>query len=579
MELRLLMALILMGAVLFSTPYFYKMIGHEPSPPVAETVKKADAPKPNAGSGKDATKPPDAAAPKAAEPPVTKAAAKQPAAATPEGAAPVAASTEETLTVQTDTYRIEFSNRGGVVKSWQLLKYQYTHQPKNLELVNPVAGPVVGWPFSLRFPDQKPSTDLNQALFVARKSADGLTVEFDYSNGKLKARKVFSFERNSYKSRVETEVTEGGARLPHLLAWRGGFGDLSVSNASAMGHSVHFDVNEGKLRLQAAGDAKNGPLSASGNYSFAGVEDLYFAAVFLPQSNASLRIITYADSVATPFVSEKESMVGASVGDGHNRMTLFVGPKDLEILQSVNPKLAQIVDFGWLGFIAKPLFLIVQWIDQSYIHNYGWSIILVTIVINFALFPLKLSSMKSMRVTQALQPQVQAINDKYKNIGMRDPRKQQQQAEVMALYQKHGVNPLGGCVPLLLQMPFLFAFYTVFTIAIEMRGASWLWVSDLSQHETLPIRILPITMIITQVLMQKMTPTTGSTDPTQQKMMMFMPLIFGVMFYSASSGLMLYWLTGNLVAIAQQWFFNRTSMAAAAADSVQAPPKKKGSRK
>jgi len=147
----------------------------------------------------------------------------------------------------------------------------------------------------------------------------------------------------------------------------------------------------------------------------------------------------------------------------------------------------------------------------------------------------------------------------------------------MALYQKHGVNPLGGCMPMALQMPFLFAFYKVFSITIEMRGASWLWVTDLSQHETIPIHILPILMIATQFIMQKMTPTTGG-DPAQQKIMMFMPLMFGFMFYSQSSGLVLYWLTGNIVNIAQQWFFNRTSLASVAAESVQLA-KKKSARK
>jgi len=177
---------------------------------------------------------------------------------------------------------------------------------------------------------------------------------------------------------------------------------------------------------------------------------------------------------------------------------------------------------------------------------------------------------------QALQPQITAINEKYKNVGMRDPRKQEQNQEVMALYQKHGVNPLGGCLPMALQMPFLYAFYRVFAVAIEMRGAHWLWISDLSRAETLPIHILPIALIITQFITQKMTPTSAAVDPAQQKMTMFMPLIFGFMFYSVSAGLVLYWLTGNFVNIGQQWFFNRTAVAADAVQSVQVTKKKNG---
>jgi YidC/Oxa1 family membrane protein insertase len=177
---------------------------------------------------------------------------------------------------------------------------------------------------------------------------------------------------------------------------------------------------------------------------------------------------------------------------------------------------------------------------------------------------------------QALKPQIDTINAKYKNVGMRDPRKAEQNAEVMDLYKKHGVNPMGGCLPMLIQFPFFIAFYKVLAVAIEMRGANWLWVGDLSQPEHLAIRILPVAMIVAQFYMQKMTPTP-STDPNQQKMMMFMPLIFGFMFWSASSGLVLYWLTSNLVGIVQQWFINK-SMPAPPSQPV-ATSKKSGSKR
>lgn len=243
-------------------------------------------------------------------------------------------------------------------------------------------------------------------------------------------------------------------------------------------------------------------------------------------------------------------------GAAENRFSMFVGPKDINILRGVNPKLEQVVDFGWFSFIAKPLFLSINWVNNRWVHNYGWSIVLVTVIINFLLLPLKYSSLRSMKKMQALQPQIQAINEKYKGIGLRDPRKSEQQQEIMELYKKHGVNPMGGCMPMLLQLPFFFAFYKVLTVAIELRGAEWLWVRDLSEPEHIPIRILPIAMIISQFVMQKMTPTT-TTDPAQRRMMMLMPLVFGFMFYGLSSGLVLYWLTGNLVGIAQQWFFNK----------------------
>ena len=156
--------------------------------------------------------------------------------------------------------------------------------------------------------------------------------------------------------------------------------------------------------------------------------------------------------------------------------------------------------------------------------------------------------MKSMRKMQALKPQIDAINAKYKNIKMTDPRKGEQNQEVMDLYKKYGVNPMGGCVPMLLQIPFFFAFYQVFTVSVEMRGANWLWVTIFRRPEPSAIKILPIVMIVSQFCMQKMTPQ-ANVDPNQQKMMKFMPLIFGFMFYQFPSGLVLYYLTSNLVSM------------------------------
>jgi len=259
-------------------------------------------------------------------------------------------------------------------------------------------------------------------------------------------------------------------------------------------------------------------------------------------------------------------------GDGLNSLSLFVGPKDTDLLRKVNPKLEQVVDWGFFGVIAKPLFLVLNWTSDHLVHNYGWAIVLVTLAINMLLFPLKITSMKSSKKMQALQPQIKAINDKYKGISMKDPRKTEQNQEVMDLYKKNGVNPVGGCLPMLLQLPFLWAFYKVLGVAIEMRGSHWLWVSDLSQPESLAIHILPLLLVATQFLMQKMTPQPG-VDPTQAKMMMFMPLMFGYMFYFASAGLVLYWLTGNVVGIVQQWLLNKTMPA----PEVTAPvPIKKG---
>jgi YidC/Oxa1 family membrane protein insertase len=560
MELRLLLAFILMGVVLFVTPYFYKTV----VPPAKKAVPAAATTVPPA---------PGAPAPAAEThvPVVSESAAAETA------APPVAAQKEEIHTIDTDLFQIAFSNRGGVVKSWLLKKYK-EHSGAPLQLVNTLshADP----PAALYFPTQKPAVDLNQALYEVHTDADGLAISFDYSNGSVVARKSFQFRKSSYLLEVSTEVTAGGNPLTHQIEWRGGFGDLAVANPAGDQQTLRFDVTDAKLVKSGAKAAKDGPVTVTGNYSFAGIEDKYFVAAFLPDRSTAVAMTTFSDNAPATHDAKEVPFAGAAVSDGPaNRFSLYVGPKDIDILRAVNPRLEQVVDFGWLSVLAKPLFLIVHWVADRVVQNYGWSIILVTIALNFVLFPLKITSMKSMKKMQALQPQIAAINDKYKNVGLRDPKKAEQNQEVMELYKKHGVNPMGGCVPMLLQIPFFIAFYKVFSVSVEMRGANWLWVTDLSQPETLPIHLLPIIMVASQFVMQKMTPTTTGGDPNQQKMMQFMPLMFGFMFYNLSSGLVLYYLTSNLVGVAQQLFFNRTSLASVAAQSVQPLKKKKEGRK
>ncbi len=547
MEQRLLLAFALMGVVLFATPYLFKT-PEPPKKPVTAAQTKGAAPAPGSLA------PAPVSAPAKADSTVKGKAAGG--AASKMGAAQkIAAEQEQTYTVETDLYRVVFSNRGAVVQQWILKKYT-DDNGKPLALVNETAVPKVGYPFTLTFEQKKPAgVDINDALFAARPAADGLGISYEYSEGAVTARKTFHFEKSRYITQISTEVTENGAPVPHLIAWRGGFGDPSILNPLAQ-HSIYFDLTDNKLITHDAKAAKNGPVTSEGNYSFAGVEDTYFTAAFLPAAGP-VKLVTFSDTVATAANAKEEPHVGAGIGNSHNNFAVFVGPKDIDILNRVNPQLVRIVDFGWFSFLAKPLFLGLHYVNDNWVHNYGWAIIIVTIIINFLLFPLKLSNLKSMKKMQALQPQIAAIAEKYKGISMRDPRKQQQNEETMALYKKHGANPMGGCLPMAIQIPFFIAFYKVLSISIELRHASWLWVPDLAAPEHLPIHILPIAMIVTQFIQQKMTPTT-TADPNQQRMMLIMPLVMGFFFYNLASGLVLYYFTVNLVGIAQQLFFNKT---------------------
>ncbi len=562
MEVRLLLAFLLMGAVIFITPYFYK--------PAGPTADKSAANKPGATAqeGKAPAVPPTAPTPQA-----TPEAAQVPGQAQ---AGQVQADKEETVTINTDLVQVTFSNKGAVVRSWVLKRFTDYHSGKPVDLFYQKAAGKVPAPFSIQFPNQAPQPDPNMALFRVEKP-DDLTVIFDYSDGHVAVKKSFKFLPKSYQVALSSQVTLNGAPQAHSLEWRGGFGDSSVVKAAANQHALYYDVSNSKLNTKDAKDAKNGPVAIRGDFSFAGLNDQYFAGVFLAtNARSQVELTTFSDTVPDED-GKDEQRVGAAVGgEGTNNFEFFAGPKDMDLLRTVNPKLEQLIDWGWFEILAKPLFLVLNYTADKLTHNWGWAIILVTVAINILLFPLKITGMKSSRKMQSIQPELKALNEKYKNLKMNDPRKAEQNQEMMDLYKKNGINPVGGCLPMLLNLPFIYAFYKVLGVTIEMRGASWLWVGDLSQPETIALRVLPILLVVTQFLQQKITPTPGM-DPTQQKMMYIMPLFLGYVFYFYASGLVLYWLTGNIIQILQQVALNRVMPASAPAviPSKTGPPKKK----
>jgi YidC/Oxa1 family membrane protein insertase len=537
-----------MGVILLATPYVYRMMGISTTP--AQPVVSSNAPQKSIDvkDVKSAT----------AKPPALAGGAPMPASAgTP--APTVTAATEQEQTIDTKRYHVVFSNQGAIVESWTLKDFKDS-DGKPLELVNKPGAARTAWPFSFVFRGNAPA-DLNKVFWVAHPLAGGLGVQFDYSDGKTTASKSFTFTQDSYLVQYSDDVTSGGSAVPHLVQWRGGFGDMAVQNASGQQYAIRYDAGKGKLTQDAAKTAKNGPVNNDGVFSFAGIDDQYFAAAFLPSAGNNLDTTVYDDIGQSAYNKTDQPYPGVAVGgSAHNQFSVYIGPKEINLLHSVNPRLDGIVEWGWFGVIAKPLFLVLHWINDQFVHNYGWSIVVLTLIINFALLPIKLANFKSMRKMQALQPEMTAINNKYKGIGMSDPKAQNKQQEMMDLYKKHGVNPMGGCVPMLIQLPFLYAFWKVLGVTIELRHAGWLWVTDLSQPEHFDIHFLPLLMIASTFLMTKMTPQPATAgDPTQQKMMQFMPLMYGFFFWSLSSGLVLYYTTSNLVQIGQQYFFNKTA--------------------
>ncbi|MGH9482344.1 MAG: YidC/Oxa1 family insertase periplasmic-domain containing protein, partial [Terriglobales bacterium] len=251
--------------------------------------------------------------------------------------------------------------------------------------------------------------------------------------------------------------------------------------------------------------------------------------------------------------------VGLALATGTaNDTRLFVGPKKIDLLKSVDPGLRGLVDFGWFTFIAEPLFLWMNWTYVHWIHNYGWAILFLTFVITMATFPLKMKAQKSQAKMMVIQPKMNALNAKMKRYGVRDPRRQEVQAELMKLYGDHGVNPLGGCLPMLIQLPLIYAFWRVLDYAIELRHAPWIgYIHDLSAKD--PYFALPLLVVVTQFFMSAIMPTMPGQDPRQAKLMKWMmPIMVGWFFFYLPAGVNLYYLGYNAISTGQQWVANRT---------------------
>ena len=528
-------------------------------------------------------------APAAVQPTVVAPSQAQPTAATQ---APVphteakAAATESETVVENNLYKITFTNRGAQVKSWILKKYK-DDKGNPLELVNAPAAAQYGYPLSLWTYDAGLRQKLSSALYMASATGEQsapASITYEYSEAGTVVRKSFSFD-HSYVVKAETSVYVNGSAVQAYLAWPAGFGD-QITPASYAAATIDYQSGDKIQRI----DAKkvSGGNTLRGPFHWAGAADQYFAAVFLPSTPEDAAMVTLHEQLEIPQNLEKPdptktvkiTVLGAAVGNasGPTEERIFVGPKTLDVLKTVHaslskeelarlapaarasaegPNLEDLVNFGeYLGFIAKPLFLWLKWTHDHWVANWGWSIVILTLIINIAMFPLKWSSMKSSLKMAKLAPQIKSIQEKYKKYKLADPRRQEMNQEISALYKKEGANPVGGCIPMALQMPFLFAFYRMLGVVVELRHAPFLWMHDLSAAD--PYHILPIAIIITMYVLQRMTPA-GGMDPVQQKMMaVTMPVFLGVISWSLSAGLCVYWVLGNVIGVAQQMVVNRT---------------------
>ncbi len=497
------------------------------------------------------------------------------------GSAPtITAATETQTVVENELYRITFTNRGALVKSWILKKYKDA-EGHPLDLVNQRTAPQFGYPLSLYTYEPALTTELNQALY--QPSATGTVsapagILFKYAKGPLTVTKTFTFNE-SYVIDTQVAVMRSGSPVRALISWPSGLGDQE--EVSQYAPSKFAWSSDGKRDSVGAtksmfSSGVTGNATLEQPYDYAATIDLYFAAAFLPSVPSRATIVTFNNSIEAPkdatdknSAKFKSPVLGVAMGDtsGVTNTRLFAGPLQFDVLGSIHTTapdglangedLKPLIQFGFLKVIAEPLFLLLRFV-YGFVGNWGWAIVLVTLFFNLAMLPTRIMMMKSSLKMQRVQPKMDAIKKKYAHLKPTDPKRAEMNQETMQLYKDEGINMYGSCLPILVQMPLFFAYYRVLANVIELRQAHWGWLPNLAVAD--PLHILPVLIIASMFLVQFLTPSPGM-DPAQRRMMAFMmPAIFGFSMWSFASGLALYWGTGNLLNLGIQLAINNSSM-------------------
>ena len=515
---------------------------------------------------------------------------------TPSATPGITSAVETDTTVENDSYKIVFTNRGAQVKHW-ILKHYFDTAGKQLDMVQAQAAARFGLPLSLFTYEPALTTQLNQALYQVTASGAPLSatghavapatnaLTFHYAANGLDVVKTIRFD-SSYVLTIETQVRRNGAPVRALVEWPAGLGDMEeFGSAHGLSLSVMRQPSQFSWSLYGKEDSMaSAKVSHNATieqpYEFAGITDLYFTAVFLPDSTAGTSVVTFHNTIDLPIdLSDPNSklsptsVLGLAAGDtsGYTRLRLYAGPKQMDVLKTIHttgpdgkptgPTLESLIQFGWLTVIAKPLYLALRFLYTALgagYYTWGWAIIIVTVLFNVALFPTRIMMMRSSLKMMRIQPKVEALKKRYAHLKATDPKRAEMNTEMMALYKTEGVNMYGGCLPMLLQMPLFFAYYRVLLNAVELRQAHWFWLTDLSSPD--PLHILPILIIGSMFLVQFITPSPGM-DPAQRRMMaIMMPVIFGFSMWHFASGLALYWGTGNIINLAIQIGINQSSI-------------------
>jgi YidC/Oxa1 family membrane protein insertase len=461
---------------------------------------------------------------------------------------------ERRVEVQGPDITAAFTNRGARLVSWQLARFKDARGRPEEMVQNVPGGPR---PLDLETGDLELDARLRSALFQASTEtlvlgAGGGEITFRYAEGELEVEKTLGFQSSGYLVDVRATVRRGGRELVRKILWGPGVGNPSPGEMEVQGYQAPQAVYLGPSGVERIHADKLGGARTVLGAQWAGVDSNYFAALWVPPPGAAveLRAITLPPGEdGKPHVAPQVAVV---LEPGPVETRLYVGPKDHQILKAADHELARVVPLGeWIGPIVVALMGLLRLV-HTHVGNYGWSIVLLTVVINLVMAPLRHYSIANGIKMAKLAPEMKVIQDRYRKVPALDPKRQEMQKEVAALYERHGMS-MGtqmavGCLPLLLTMPFLIAFYRVLQVSIELRGAHFLWIPDLSQKD--PYFITPILMGISMFVMQTLTPT--GADPAQRRMMMIMPLMLMGMFLWAPAGLNLYWLASNLCSLVQQ---------------------------
>lgn len=536
MEKRLILAIVLSFLVLLGWNYFF----NKPNPaPEATAVTGSPSTESGGAVRRERVRAPGAEA--------------VPASAQPEPApelTPVGGTAVRDVVVETSLYRAVWTNKGGVLKSWTLKTHRGA-DGDDLELVPALSAELDLFPFMVDLEDPGLADRLNTEVFEASpaqlslRDGDSQELRFVYSDGaSVRVDKTFRFTGGTHAVETSVKVWRNGQSLPASVLWGPGIGNPSPAElkdrfSAASGSAVYTGGKVARMD-----EKKYKPETSAWNFvDWAAYDDNYFVALFVlpPQKGQAIFLKEMAGQQPVFSLSVTQPRLA------------FIGPKETEALKAFGYEAKRVINFGFFGSVSEILLAAVRYF-HSLVPNWGLAIIILTIVVKLIFFPLTYSSTKSMARMAELQPKMKAIRAKYKKAKSDIAQRRQMNEEMMKLYKEHKVNPAGGCLPLLIQLPVFWGVFRMLAVSVEFRHSPFIfWIQDLSVKD--PYYVTPILMGITQFISQKMTPT--SADPAQAKMMLIMPFIMTIFFITFPSGLVLYWLTTNVLQIAQQSIMNR----------------------